>query len=237
LSLHQLRVGFPNNSNLEEIAKQRGIPTAPPPNTAMKSVEAAVGQLSMHEIYDIIAHFKDLAESKPEDLRHLLIMHPQVAEAVVHMQLKIGMIKPPFRQMPQEPAPIQPIVPPSYMPPAAPAISYAPPPMTAPMPSMAYPGVGMQMPMQQPRGGAPQGWNSAYAPPPQQPAPQPQHMDGGVMPGPAANLGSVPPEVLKQVLELTPEQLAQIDPARRQMLMDLRQKLIAANPSLLGRPS
>jgi hypothetical protein len=38
-------------------------------------------------MYDIVGHLKELAESKPDELRLLLISHPQIAEAIVQMQV------------------------------------------------------------------------------------------------------------------------------------------------------
>lgn len=92
----QLRVGFSNNSNLEDIARQRGItvpssardaPAAQQPQQPTKTIDSVVSQLSLHEMYDIIGHLKELAETKPDELRLLLISHPQIAEAIVQMQV------------------------------------------------------------------------------------------------------------------------------------------------------
>lgn len=51
-------------------------------------MESVLSYLSLHEMYDIISHLKELAESKPDELRLLLISHPQIAEAIVHMQVR-----------------------------------------------------------------------------------------------------------------------------------------------------
>lgn len=215
----KLRVGFSNNSGLEAIAKQRGL-TVTPGGGVSKSLESVMAQFSVHEMHDMVAHLKEVAETRPEELRTLLISHPQIAEAIVHMQVKIGMIRPLARpggglgaQPPQPPLPPpqsaygQPSLPP-------PQSYYQPPPPPPP----------------QPQGG----WGGAAAgpgglPPPQPYPPQPQAQGGlggldaaALMANPAASQ-----EMIKQILELTPEQLAAVDPAQRQMLMDLRNALAA----------
>ncbi len=210
----KLRVGFSNNSGLEAIAKQRGL-TVTPGGGVSKSLESVMAQFSVHEMYDMVAHLKEVAEARPEELRTLLISHPQIAEAIVHMQVKIGMIRPLARPGHQQPLPPpQPLYGqqlqlgsgagqhPSLPPPQ----SYYQPPQPPLPPPQPYPGA---LPPPQP-----------YAPPPQQGG------LGALDPAALAANPAASQEMIKQILELTPEQLAAVDPARRQMLMDLKNALL-----------
>ena len=99
----RLRVGFSNNSGLEAIAKQRGLTITPNGGVTGKNLEEVLANFPLPDMYDMIAHLKEVAETKPEELRLLLISHPQIAEAIVHMQVKIGMIRPLTRASDQQP--------------------------------------------------------------------------------------------------------------------------------------
>jgi cleavage stimulation factor subunit 2 len=221
----KLRVGFSNNSGLEAIAKQRGL-TITPGGGVSKSLEAVMAQFSVHEMYDMVAHMKEVAEARPEELRTLLISHPQIAEAIVHMQVQIGMIRPLARPGQQPPLPPpQPIYGGAQQPPLPPPQGY----YQLPPPQQAGSGWGAGpagLPPPQP-----------YAPPP--PPPPQQGGLGGAGALDAAALAANPAasqEMIKQILELTPEQLAAVDPARRQMLMDLKHALLQSGGAALLQP-
>ncbi len=202
----RLRVGFSNNSGLEAIAKQRGLTITPNGGVTGKSLEGVMGQFSLPEMYDMIAHLKEVAETKPDELRLLLISHPQIAEAIVHMQVKIGMIRPLARPEPQQP-------PPMHMGGFGGGVSqYLPPPPVPPP----------QAPQQQ-WGGPGVGGGGMQLPPPQLVDPAGLGAIGALLAGgnPAASQ-----ELVHQILSLTPEQLAAIEPGQRQMLTDLRTALL-----------
>jgi hypothetical protein len=232
----RLRVGFSNNSGLEAIAKQRGLTILPGGGVTGKSLDGVLAQFSLPDMYDMIAHLKDVAENKPDELRLLLISHPQIGEAIVHMQVKIGMIRPLARAADQSHFPSQASTQQSqqHQQPLQPSLQ-------PPTPLGAFGG-----PQQQPGGGSYYQSLPPPLPPPQPgqwgvgggtggvlpPLPPPQTLDqsSAGLAGLGALLGggnqAASQELVKQIMELTPEQLAGLDPGRRQMLVDLQQAIL-----------
>jgi len=185
-----------------------------------------------------------VAETKPEELRLLLISHPQIAEAIVHMQVKIGMIRPLARASDQQPYQQQQQQQQQQLPQQ---LQLQPP---------AHLGAFGQQQQQQIGGLAAAGGYYQAQPPP---LPPPQQVGGwsGQVPhlppavqfdpsaaaaaaaaaGGGGGLGALgamfaggdpalAQETLRQLMTVTPEQLAGMDPGQRQMLMELRQAVL-----------
>ncbi|CAM9133422.1 unnamed protein product [Discosporangium mesarthrocarpum] len=54
--------------------------------------------MDVHEVYDVVSNMKQLAEKEPDKAKQMLVSHPQVshpkvAEALLHMQVRLGMLK------------------------------------------------------------------------------------------------------------------------------------------------
>ncbi|CAM9936600.1 unnamed protein product [Ectocarpus sp. 4 AP-2014] len=83
-----LRVNFSNNSSLG--AEQQRGEKAPQQERTVKGV---VMQMGIYEVWDIVSNMKQLVEKEPDKAKQMFVSHPQVAEALLHMQVRLGMFK------------------------------------------------------------------------------------------------------------------------------------------------
>ncbi|KAJ8601409.1 hypothetical protein CTAYLR_005038 [Chrysophaeum taylorii] len=205
-----LRVNFSNNSNLVDYAQSVGDsgPATKPERTAQSVVES----MSKREVWEVVKDAKDVADADRARLRRLLEENSALVDGLVHAMLVLGMIKePPPEARPLEPAP----APSRFTPPPRP---YTHPPQQFAPRSGAPP----------PRGGVP---GPPHFSQPQPARPPPAYADprgpprGFYQPGPSQQQPQVPPpELVKEALALSPQQLAQLPPDRRAKIEMLRDK-------------
>lgn len=244
----KIRVNFSNSSHLETLAGQMGMDlshvTGPKKddNTATKNnqtqggeggqssaavagsraVASALKSMNKGEMYDVVAKLKEIADSNPEEARKILTQHPQLPEAILYCMSELDMIKTPVATsaigiptpgMPPPAAPSDPrarVVPPPVQPsdprarPADPRAARDPraavgAPNFPPPPAFAAPPTSMPPPpMQQP--------------PPQQ----------------GAGVTGLDPNLVQQVMALTPAQIAQLPSDKQQSILALRQQITSA---------
>ena len=245
-----LKVNFAQNSHLESLAQRLGMDLTPknksnkpaynsrPPDqrrrenreqipdeyNSAETVSHAISELSKPEMYQILQKFKEVADKDQNAARTLLISHPQLPEAVLHMMSKLEMIKnalphtlnvapsaehsssnaAPVAQQPQFTA-----TPPQFN---APPPQFAPPPtMGMPPPPQFQPPPSFQQPPQ---------FNQ---PPPQFNQPPP----GG--PPPAVNTpAGLDPALIQQVMALTDQDIAGLPEGKRKSILMLKDQILRA---------
>ena len=167
-----------------------------PTGAAMDLLTKRVADLTPTQMYEIMSQMKQMQQSDPTQARTLLIQNPQLSLALFQAQLVLGMVKPPSSAAPA---------------PAARAPAAPPPPVHQAAP------VAPHMMQQQPargRGGVP---------------PPPPPVRQAVPPPPAPVAAAAAPAVdqqqalLRQVLAMTPDQIAILPPDQRQQVEYLRQ--------------
>uniref|UniRef100_A0A7S2U696 RRM domain-containing protein n=1 Tax=Attheya septentrionalis TaxID=420275 RepID=A0A7S2U696_9STRA len=218
-----------------------------------QSVADAIKGMSKGEMYDVVAKLKEVADRDPDEARRLLSGHPQLPEAMLHLMSQLNMIQTPAsasgvvgmgntttpqHQLPPPPPRTATAVPTSTLTPAAPAARVDPraaaramdPRAAAPMDPrarMADPRQQQQQ-HQQPPPPQPQ---PPLPPPPPRYAPPPSAGGYGMPPPPPpphANTGALAhldPALIQQIMSLTPDQIAQLDPTKRQSILVLRQQI------------
>jgi cleavage stimulation factor subunit 2 len=251
LNGRRLRVNFSNSSHLEALAgklgmdltqqTQRQTTTNAPvqaPSAASAGTNAvadALKDMSKAEMYDVVAKLKEIADRDPDEARRMISAHPQLPEALLFLMSKLDMVKTPVST--EAPAPVlAPVVraadPRARADPRQAAaavaatttvVSVPPPPST----SRVDPRQQRVDPRQAARAAA-----SVTAPagaPPLPPAysavsmsavpppPPPQHHTGSVT--------HLDPALVQQVMSLTPLQIQQLPPDKRQSILQLRQQI------------
>lgn len=164
-----------------------------PTGAAMDLLTKRVADLTPTQMYEIMSQMKQMQQSDPTQARTLLIQNPQLSLALFQAQLVLGMVKPPSS--------------------AAPAQA----PAAAPPPAHQAAPVAPHMMQQQPvrgRGGVPP------PPPPVRQAVPPPPAPGAAAAAPAADQQQA---LLRQVLAMTPDQIAILPPDQRQQVEYLRQ--------------
>ena len=168
-----------------------------PTGAAMDLLTKRVADLTPTQMYEIMSQMKQMQQSDPTQARTLLIQNPQLSLALFQAQLVLGMVKPPSSAAPAQ----------------APA---ARAPAAAPPAHQAAP-VAPHMMQQQPvrgRGGVPP------PPPPVRQAVPPPPAPVAAAAAPAADQQQA---LLRQVLAMTPGQIAILPPDQRQQVEYLRQ--------------
>jgi len=61
----------------------------------LRDIETALAQLSVNELYDVLVEVKAWVARDPEGVRDLLAQRPVVAQALLKMQAKMGMLRTP----------------------------------------------------------------------------------------------------------------------------------------------
>ncbi|KAL7532027.1 hypothetical protein ACHAWF_003990 [Thalassiosira exigua] len=214
--------------------------------TGSKAVAAALRGMNKGEMYDVVAKLKEISDSNPDEARKLLTQHPQLPEAILYCMSELDMIKTPMSGIPGMgltgiPAPDLSVPPPfaaSAAKPLDPRARTAPavPPMAPP--TMGLPSDPRSRPVdpraaaRDPRAAAASAPN--FPPPPMMqppPAVPPPPMPGipGQPPPPAQPPGTgvsgLDPNLVQQVMALTPAQIAQLPPDKQQSIIALRQQI------------
>jgi len=259
-----LGVNYSKKSSVQsQISVQESV--SPPPPSIPKTISDVLDSMSLREMYEIMANMKKFVEDEPEKARLMLISYPNVTEALLEMQVKLGMssqeetmklniqslsenktAQQNLLSIPQENGQMEP-----------PNMPFQNNIMTSAIPNLA-PIVQNIQPFQQ---------NAAFQVPPQQVLfhghqvlnpPPPSFCPNNVMlnhqnltqsffypqgelhhqqvgiPGVGRVLqnniqqppmGMVPPEVLNQVMNMTPQHLATLPPDKQQQIMDLQNKI------------
>lgn len=203
-----------------------------------RAVAMALKSMNKGEMYDVISKLKELADTNPDEARRLLTQHPQLPEAILYCMSELDMIKTPVVGASGSgggPAP-------------AINMSVPPPAITKPMDPRAANALGGGQP---PPTGAVAMANAV--PPPVRPAdpraardpraaaaPQQQPPN---FPAPPSMMGMPPPQLMQQqqqqqvappgldpnlvqqVMALTPAQIAQLPPDKQQSILALRQQI------------
>ncbi|KAL9191590.1 hypothetical protein ACHAXT_001296 [Thalassiosira profunda] len=224
------------NDHLETLANQLGMDMShagnknkaedktgggPPPSmpgaaAGSRAVAAALKSMNKGEMYDVVAKLKEVADSNPDEARKLLTQHPQLPEAILYCMSELDMIKTPVPTATGMAAPVA-VDPRARM--------GAPPPMTQPPPGLAAPSDPRaardpRAAARDPRaaaGGAP-----AFPPPPMM-QPPPTMMQQP--PAAAGSVAGLDPNLVQQVMALTPAQIAQLPPDKQQSILALRQQI------------
>jgi len=206
-----------------------------------RAVAMALKSMNKGEMYDVIAKLKELADTNPDEARRLLTQHPQLPEAILYCMSELDMIKTPVVGASGSGSGGGP----------APAInmSVPPPAITKPMDPRAAAALGGGQPT--PTGAVAM---ANAVPPPVRPAdpraardpraaaaPQQQPPN---FPAPPSMMGMPPPQLMQQqqqqqqvappgldpnlvqqVMALTPAQIAQLPPDKQQSILALRQQI------------
>lgn len=204
------------------------------------SVADSILGLSKGEMYNIIAQLKQVAEKDPDEARKVLSGHPQLPEAILHLMSKLEMIKTPLNED-------------GSLAIAAPGLGGgamggnnlygAPPPMSQPGggdPRAALindPRAAAAAARRDPRAALanndPRG-NQSGPPPHTQhllppPPPYQQQQQYSVPPPPSLGGGTsgttLDPNLAKQVMALTPQQIAQLPHDKQQSILTLRNQI------------
>jgi len=170
-----------------------------PTGAAMDLLTKRVADLTPTQMYEIMSQMKQMQQSDPTQARTLLTQNPQLALALFQAQLVLGMVKPPSSAAPAAPAPAR-----------APA---AVPPPPAHQAAPVAPHMMHQQPVRG-RGSVPP------PPPPVRQAAPPPPAPVAAAPAPAADQQQA---LLRQVLAMTPDQIAILPPDQRQQVEYLRQ--------------
>ena len=171
---------------------------ATPTGAAMDLLTKRVADLTPTQMYEIMAQMKQIQATDPAQARTLLIQNPQLTLALFQAQLVLGMVKPPAGSAPMGGVP-------------APVAPRAPAPVHVMAAAAQQPHVVSQQ-AARPRAAAvpppPPARGVAVPPPPAPPAAQPADQQQAL---------------LRQVLAMTPEQIAMLPPDQRAQVEYLRQ--------------
>ena len=249
----KIRVNFSNSSHLETLAEQMGMdlshvgPKKDESTTTTqaqggdgtqsssavagsRAVATALKSMNKGEMYDVIAKLKEISDSNPEEARKILTQHPQLPEAILYCMSELDMIKTPVATSGiAVPLPAPGIAPPP--PPAAPSdprARAAPPPPVQPSDPRARP-VDPRARPADPRAAAAGGAPNfppppAFAAPPSMPPPPIQQPP----PQQQSGVAGLDPNLVQQVMQLTPAQISQLPPDKQQSILALRQQITSA---------
>lgn len=253
LNGRRLRVNFSNSSHLETLAGQLGmdmskkdanINIAPisnvpgtgtgdavtssanatdktvtlPAGSGTQEVANALKTMSKGEMYDVIAKLKQIADDDPDEARKIISGHPQLPEALLYLMSQLDMVKTPYTNVMGAP----PVVP-------GPMMSGVPTMPT--IPSVLTPVMDPRDPRARFAAAPsdPRARMAVSAPPPPPPpvnvfAPPPSHP----LPPPLMGVAGLDPNLVQQVMSLTPAQIAQLPPDKQASILALRQQITSA---------
>jgi len=242
----KIRVNFSNSSHLETLAGQMGMDlsnvTGPKKDDSTttnqggdgtqssaavagsRAVASALKSMNKGEMYDVIAKLKEISDSNPEEARKILTQHPQLPEAILYCMSELDMIKTPVATSSgiAVPLPTPGIAPPA---PSDPRARAAPPPqpvqLSDPRARPADPRAAARDPRAAAAGGAPN-----FPPPPTFAAPP--SMPPPPMQQPPPGVAGLDPNLVQQVMQLTPAQISQLPPDKQQSILALRQQITSA---------
>lgn len=254
LNNRRLRVNFSNSSHLEVLAGKLGMDltqqtqrqaatTAAPPATAAApgatAVADALKDLSKAETYDIVAKLKEINERDPEEARRVLSSHPQLPEALLFLMSKLDMVKTPLPA--DMTAPVTAVVP---LVRAADPRARADPRQATSVGASATTSIqgtnAAQPPRMDPRQQRVDPRQAARLATPATQARPPIYsavsVNAGAVPPVAnaapvgtGNIAGLDPSLVQQVMSLTPQQIQQLPPDKRQSILQLRQQITGAS--------
>ncbi|KAL7478933.1 hypothetical protein ACHAW6_004687 [Cyclotella cf. meneghiniana] len=209
-------------------AVQAGVPPPAVGAAGSKAVAAALKAWNKGEMYDVVAKLKEIADANPEEARKLLTQHPQLPEAILYCMSELDMIKTPVATSSMSiplPTPDINIAKPSD-PRARVAITapptQPPPPLPAPTTLPSDPRARPADPRaRDPRAGPPVVAPNFPPPPMMQPPPQMVPLQQPPLPG----VAGLDPNLVQQVMALTPAQIAQLPLDKQQSILALRQQI------------
>lgn len=257
LNGRKLRVNFSNSSHLETLAGQLGmdmkkkdanvnigagnaasasaggVPSHQSGSSSRRgadngthAVSNALKNMSKGEMYDIISKLKQIADTDPDEARKIVSGHPQLPEAILFLMSQLDMIKTPLANA----LGVVGAVPPAPMPP--PNMSARVDPRdprakmqahSAPIPMAADPRAAPASDPRDPR--ARMGVN--VPPPPMPPYGNPLQTRQPP-PAPPMNVAGLDPDLVQQVMGLTPAQIAQLPVEKQSSILALRQQITTA---------
>jgi hypothetical protein len=195
--------------------------------------------MSKAEMYDIVAEFKERADNDPDDARRLLASHPQLPEAMLFLMSKLDMIKTDVQTQDSvsgipsaAPVPLVSRVadPRARVDPRAGSVPNDPRAGAVPVPVAAV--APPPPPRADPRARIdPRARSAAPPAPPTVPAavpPPPPPPPYGVPPPPPPPAGLPPgmdPNMARQVMSLTEEQILSLPPEKQGSIRAIRQQI------------
>lgn len=224
-----------SNNNTQHHAQQ---PTASfIDDGGAQAVSDALKSLTKSEMYDVIAQLKSVADKDADEARRLLCAHPQLPEAILHLMSKLNMIQSPLptsmlavgggiNAVPQQQ--VQSAVRKAPSDPRAAMRAGASDPRAA---ARVDPRAALQQQQQPAAIGIPAP-RTAAPPMTQQARPPMQQQQQGQFIGLAQVAPAAPaapkldPNLVQQVMSLTPQQIAGLPPDKQQSIMALRQKIM-----------
>ncbi|ORY95821.1 hypothetical protein BCR43DRAFT_459743 [Syncephalastrum racemosum] len=187
--------------------QQQPPPMAGVPNSSVDDISKVLASMNHNDLFELMSSMKQLSFEKPGFARQLLTEQPQVAYAIFQAMLMMNIVDPNIMAR----------------------IMSNPPPNAAPSPMAAQP---PQMPPQQP---TPQP-QQQHSPMPMQPPPQQVYQgtppqQPPTMPSPQAPAGADAAQeqqkaLLRQVLQLTDEQINALPPVHRDQIRQLKTQLV-----------
>lgn len=203
------------------------------------AVAEALKAMSKAEMYDIVAEFKERADNDPDDARRLLASHPQLPEAMLFLMSKLDMIKTDVQTQDSvsgipsaAPVPLVSRVadPRARVDPRAGSVPNDPRAGAVPVPVAAV--APPPPPRADPRARIdPRARSAAPPAPPTVPAavpPPPPPPPYGVPPPPPPPAGLPPgmdPNMARQVMSLTEEQILSLPPEKQGSIRAIRQQI------------
>ncbi|KAG5181230.1 hypothetical protein JKP88DRAFT_321470, partial [Tribonema minus] len=89
----QLRVNYSSNSALTG-EKGGGGGGGKALEVGERTVRMVIAGMPLEEVRGLLTQLKEFAEKEPDQAKQMLTSQPQVAEALLQMQLRLGMVKP-----------------------------------------------------------------------------------------------------------------------------------------------
>ncbi|CAL5225319.1 g8121 [Coccomyxa viridis] len=167
----------------------------PAPAGSGEQISSTLGNLSVAELYEIMAQMKGLVQQNPPQARQVLVQNPQLTKALFQAQIMLGMVKnaPQVQAPPLQPAPAPA---PHYAQPSPP-VHHQPPPhyQPAPAPQAPHAPPHQQPPPGQPGPSYPQ---PQLHQPPYHQQPSPHHLPAAAQPVQAVPNGAYAPPYAPQ---------------------------------------
>lgn len=245
----KIRVNFSNSSHLETLAEQMGMDLShagsnkKDDNTTTnnqsqgsgaqnsaavagsRAVASALKSMNKGEMYDVIAKLKEISDSNPEEARKILTQHPQLPEAILYCMSELDMIKTPVATSGiGVPLPAPGIAPPA---PSDPRARAAPPQQPVQVSDPRARPADPRAAARDPRAAAAAGGGAPNFPPPPTFA-APPSMPPPPMQQPPPGVAGLDPNLVQQVMQLTPAQISQLPPDKQQSILALRQQITGA---------
>lgn len=240
--------GNNNNQKSNSAASALSGGNKPASSPGTNAVAEALRAMSKAEMYDVTKKLKEIADQNPDEARRILAGHPQLPEAMLFIMSKLDMVQTP---LPVTAVPLPPSIP--RDPRAAASIALPPPPAAAAAPRIdprqAAAAASARVDPRQAQRVDPRQQQAASTDPrlasgsgaaapaisdprqrQQQTSLPPQQMDprrpAPPPPPPPRMAGGFDPSLVQQVMNLTPQQIAQLPPEKQQSIMQMRQQIM-----------